>query len=291
MKRRSYKKRKTRKLSKRRRQRGGTVSGTVKYQYADHPLEGGQSTSMILGHQSLVLSGSKPWAIVQYDNREIPDDYKKLVEINKEYCKKYGYEYIFKSDTYELPHWWIKVKLCMDLLNSDKYAGIMWLDTDAAIFDCSKTLDDFTKDPKIDFFVSKDPDESRPVNSGVWIVKNTAIGKNIMNDWFNQYKKDNWVKENDKWSVNPNLPDDEKGWGRINYEQGSLYDRIILNPTYKDNIIILPVKVLSHWKPTQNDGSFVGHFFRVLIPPTDLDDNPHTTEHYLEVFFKTRIVC
>ena len=25
---------------------------TVKYQYADHPQEGGQSTSMILGHQS-----------------------------------------------------------------------------------------------------------------------------------------------------------------------------------------------------------------------------------------------
>lgn len=63
---------------------------------------------------------TKPWALVQYDDRPIPNYYQKLIDVNKEYCMKYGYEHILKTEPIDLPPWWIKVQICRDLLNSDK---------------------------------------------------------------------------------------------------------------------------------------------------------------------------
>jgi len=47
--------------------------------------------------------GNKPWALVQYDNRPIPEHYQKLIEVNKEYCRKYNYEHILKTEPIDLP--------------------------------------------------------------------------------------------------------------------------------------------------------------------------------------------
>lgn len=229
--------------------------------------------------------GSLPWVVVQYDNRQIPDHYKKLIEINREYCKVHKYEYIFKNEEFDLPPWWIKVKVCLDVLLTNKYNGVIWMDTDASIFDCSQTVDDFTKDPTKHFFISRDPIEwTGIVNAGVWIVKNTPIGQNIMKDWFNLYNKEKWVKTGTSWSINNNLSDIDKRWAGINYEQGSFTE--VLLPKYKDSIHIHPVRTLSHWQPTKADLSFIGHFFKGLPNGT-----LHNTQHYIEAFEKSRIKC
>ena len=240
-------------------------------------------------------SVNKPWALVQYDNRPIPDHYKKLIEVNKEYCQKYGYEHILKTDPIDLPPWWIKVQICRDLLNSDKYNGVMWLDTDVGIFDCSRSLDEFTKDPKMHFFISKDPfpEEMSIINAGSWIVKNTPLGKEIMNEWFKTYDKTKWIRGDEpnpplpnKLVIDPKLSFFDKAWAGINFEQGSLYYNFVRNPKYKDAINVLPNKVLSHWEPSKNDGSFTGHFFRYVKNHSKYDNKEH-----IEIFLKNRVKC
>jgi GR25 family glycosyltransferase involved in LPS biosynthesis len=225
------------------------------------------------------MDGNKTWAVVQYDNRPVPEQYKPLIEINKEYCKKHGYEYIFKTDEYDLPPYWVKVKLCLDLLNSDKYKGILWLDTDASVYNCKKSLDDFTSD----FTISKDPwGNNEALNAGVWIVKNTSSAKTLMADWFNQYKKEKWVKTNGSWSIDTQLHESEREWAGINYEQGS-FSKIIL-PKYTSQISVNPSSLLSHWNPIR--GSFIGHFYKIL-PGFEKKD----TKYYLNKFTKERIMC
>jgi len=239
--------------------------------------------------------GSKPWVLVQYDDRPIPDHYKKLIEVNKEYCKKYNYEHILRTDPIDLAPWWVKVQICKELLNSNKYNGVMWLDTDVGIFDCSRSLDEFTKDPKIHFFISKDPfpDEMSIINAGAWMVKNTPLGNEIMNEWFKLYDKTKWIRGGDpnppfenKLVIDPKLSFFDKAWAGINFEQGALYYNFVRNPKYKDSINVLPNKVLSHWEPNKNDGSFTGHFFRFVKNHSKYDN-----KHHIDIFLKERIRC
>ena len=244
----------------------------------------------------------KTWAIVQYDNRPLSNLYQKLIQVNKDYCKLYGYKHFLKTHDVNLPHWWIKVKLCKELLETNQYCGVMWLDTDAAIYDASTSLDDFTKGA--DFFISKDPEIwGAPVNAGIWIVKHTKMGKRIMRDWFSHYDKHKWVKNNNvlpssepidarrwknpltfSWYVNTTLSDYERNWAGINFEQGALYEKTIQNPTFTPYVKILPNSILSHWLPTTLHGSFVGHFFSMLKHITN-----HDQKYYIDKFLKERI--
>jgi GR25 family glycosyltransferase involved in LPS biosynthesis len=264
--------------------------------------------STITEHEKSMYTGksNKSWVLVQYDNRPIPDYYKELIEINKEYCKKYGYEHIIITEKYELPPWWIKVKICKELLESDKYSGVMWLDTDAVIYDCSKSLDIFTSDKTIDFFIAKDPPVwGAPVNAGVWIVKNTQVGKNIMRDWFNKYDKTKWIKNTTiqksyetvdykKWSnplsltwyIDARLSEYERRWAGINFEQGALYEKTMQNPMFKNHVKVLPNVVLSHWIPDKLKGTFTLQFFSSLSHIT-----PHTNTYYIDKFINERNSC
>lgn len=243
----------------------------------------------------------KTWAIVQYDNRPLPDMYQKLIQVNKDYCKLYGYKHFLKTHEIDLPPWWIKVKLCKDILETNKYCGVMWMDTDAAIYDPSISLDNFTKGA--DFFISKDPPIwDKPVNAGIWIVKNTSMGKHIMRDWLSHYHEEKWIKNNKiipsseidakkwknpyafSWYIDTTLSKYERKWAGINFEQGALYERTIKNPVFTPHVNILPNIILCYWLPTKKQGSFVGHFFSMLKHITN-----HDQKYYIDKFLKERI--
>lgn len=226
----------------------------------------------------------KPWAILQYDDRGIEEMYKKVVEVNKKYCKLHGYTYIYRKDHFDLPPYWIKVKLSLDLLKTNKYKGILWMDTDAGIYDCKMTLEEFTKDTGKHFFISKDAwfDSKYKINAGVWMVKNTAIGRNIMKAWFNKYNRDLWIKKDNKWTVDMRLPKIRRAWAiSESFEQGCFNQFII--PAYDDNIKIFPASILSHWIPSEKDGSFIGHFFKHIKTSWPA---PHDAEYYIKQYLK-----
>ena len=172
---------------------------------------------------------SKTWLIIQYDDRPLTELYNRLIDRNKYYCNKHGYIYKFISSGYEnLPPYWRKVKIVLDYLNSDKYKGIMWLDTDATIFnfDIKLGLFDSSNNTK-SFYKSINSVGNKIFNAGVWIVKNTIQGKQIMNDWMNLYDPNTWYKKNGAWHTNGY-------WADIDYEQGSFAFKVI--PKYNNNI-------------------------------------------------------
>ena len=58
-------------------------------------------------------------------------------------------------------------------------------------------------------------------NAGVWVVKNTTKGVEIMDEWLKYYRKDLWNITNGKWSCKNCI------WAKYpGYEQGVFQEKI-----------------------------------------------------------------
>ena len=172
------------------------------------------------------MTNNNTFLIIQYDNRPLDTNTNCLIDINKKYCQLYKYDYIFSSDEYNLPPYWIKVKLIQEYLLSNKYKGIMWLDTDACIYDNIK-IEDIMIENKSFFLAPDNEIWDSPFCAGVFIVLNNFIGNSIINEWMTLYDKNNWTNVNNKWHTNCD-------WAGDDYEQGSFVKNIMSN--YKNVI-------------------------------------------------------
>ena len=203
------------------------------------------------------------WAIIQYDDRPLSSDDKALMARNKYYCEKYGYEYIFLSTSkHNVPPYWQKVFIVKDYLN--KYKGILWLDSDATIFNMNIPLDTFSTHA---FSKSTNSAGNQIFNAGVWIVTNTPRGRRILNDWIHEYDKTAWKKEGEKWKTN-------NSWAGEKYEQGAFAYKIV--PRYPKNIKTVNENVLQSTNMNDPD-TFILHFYNVNAEkiPAFLKKYPH----------------
>jgi hypothetical protein len=193
-----------------------------------------------------------PLAIVQYDDRELSKIDQDLMARNQAYCKKHGYEYIFVSEGYDnLPPYWRKTQLVKDLLFTDKYSGILWLDTDACVFDMDRKLSTIEL-AKYYFYFSKDMHGSK-FCAGVWMVKNSRIGKEIMTKWIDAYNPESWRNKNGVWRTN-------NTWAGPMYEQGAFEKHIL--PHYIKYMKEYPHTMLQSidWN---NPDTFILHFYYI----------------------------
>ena len=190
------------------------------------------------------------WAVVQYDDRVLTEVELEFIYRNSVYCDKHGYDYIFVSEGYEkLPPYWRKTQLVKDLLMKDKYKGILWLDTDACIFDMDRKLSTLEL-ANYDFYFSKDMHGSK-FCAGVWMVKNTRIGKEIMTKWMDAYDPESWRKKNGKWHT-------ENTWAGPMYEQGAFEKQIL--PEYIEHMKEYPHTMFQSTDWT-NPRTFILHFY------------------------------
>jgi len=218
----------------------------------------------ILNYSNSIINNNE-WLVVQYDNREFfnniniehfnNSDYLKIVKINESFCKENKLDYLFSSDEYDIPPFWIKVKIIHDLMNKPdtKYKGFIWLDTDAVIVNKNKSYNIISiTNMKKSFFISHDHPRfgKGMLNCGVFIVKNDDIGKEIMNKWMAGYDSSTWNKIGNKWiTTGP--------WVGITYEQGFFNQKIY--PDYQNNIHELNWKLLQNNDPTDKN-AIVTHF-------------------------------
>lgn len=194
--------------------------------------------------------GSLPWAVIQHDDRKLSDIDKGLMNRNKHYCQKWGHEYLYTIDGHEdMPPYWRKVFLVKDALATDKYKGVLWLDTDAAIHGMDTDLNSLVEEDK-HFYKSPDITPTNKVFcAGVWFVMNTAIGKEIMAKWAEQYDRKAWTN-NGKWATSGT-------WAGTNYEQGSFIEKVV--PQYSANMKDYPETFLQALYPVNNP--FILHFY------------------------------
>jgi len=191
----------------------------------------------------------KPWIIVQYDNREVKTEYKILIQQNKAYCAKYGYAHIFETKPYDLPPYWIKVRLIKDLLDTNNYKGAMWLDTDAVIHNHSMSIDDLLLKDKSMYYCRDCPKWNQDFNAGVWIILNDKHGKEILDKWMNSYSEKDWTKENNKWTSSGT-------WAGTTYEQGAFTQYV--RPQFEQYTHMYPWQHLQSYEVSPH--TFAMHF-------------------------------
>lgn len=182
---------------------------------------------------------------------------------NKDYAKMHGYDYTFvsKGNTTISPYW-RKVELVKDLL--PKYKGILWMDTDAVVFNNRITLDSITNSSKM-FFCSRDNYKASVdhFNAGVWIIKNTPEMNELMDKWLQLYDSRTWLKNSrEQWHTTGK-------WSNTTYEQGTFTETI--QPAYKKYIKRLPCNILQGCLEDINTANepFIIHFMvslKELIP-------------------------
>jgi hypothetical protein len=193
-------------------------------------------------------------AVVCYDDRNTKNIIK-LKDINEKYCKAMGYDFLFFTEYPEddkYPPYWIKVKIVKDILMSDKYDYVMWIDSDACFCDHKFEIPWLFYDSKTSFVMSSE-DGLFPCdfNAGVWFVKNDDIGKEFMEEWIDGYNEKMWWKTDKGWGCRGN-------WAGIYYEQG-YGSSIMKQKKYKEHIKCFP------WTAFQeihdNSDAFVLHFY------------------------------
>jgi hypothetical protein len=210
------------------------------------------------------------WAIAQYDDRVLTPDIRALIKRNRAYCDKHGYEYIFEKKRYDLPNWWRKVALVKTLLESGKYKGILWLDTDAAVHAQNRRLEDFVIEGKSFYYASDPPRWDAEFNAGVWMVLNDTKGRLMIDKWMASYSPKDWTHTDGEW-IASNV------WAGRVYEQGAFHQII---PKFKKYIHKFPWQVLQSHCPISK--TFIVHFmgdYRDSHLPKYLSRNNYTRKN------------
>jgi hypothetical protein len=147
----------------------------------------------------------------------------------RKYSKMHGYNYVFmgncpkeQSSTY-----WCKIHKVKESLNNCDY--VLWVDSDTIITNNNFSLDNFINShSEPDIIVGVDCihncKELNKINAGVFLIKNSPIGKKFIDDCLSKLK-----------SMPECIVDNkEQGdWAGICYEQGVM--NLLVSSTYRKN--------------------------------------------------------
>lgn len=168
---------------------------------------------------NLIDNTIKNIAIVTLETRKL--DYLDTHNDNiQNYCNLHNYKYLFYdnyNNTLELPIYWKKIQLVLELLNSNVYNYVMWLDSDTMICDPDIKIENIINLDKKSIYIGKDlisKFDNNTYNAGVFIIKNDLIGKKFLIDCINTYL--NRYECLDKSSLRYKLGE----WAGRCYEQG-----------------------------------------------------------------------
>jgi hypothetical protein len=162
-------------------------------------------------------------------------DWKALTFPNKQaYCYEHGYDCILSHDSYtHRPPAWYKIPLLLSEMQGRDW--LFWSDPDSVIVDTGRKLEEFISDD-YDFIVGQ---HRGTINTGQFFVKNSKVGRMILEDIYKQTQFLNHV-----WWENMafiHLVRKVYGWdvlSRIKIEEQAAYNRF----------------------PDNGKGSFIIHF-------------------------------
>jgi len=194
--------------------------------------------------------------VIQYDDRELPENLQHLQKLNESYCKTHNIDYHFSNvNSNKAPPYWVKVFISESML--PKYDYVIWLDTDATLINIENLEKFITQHiDSNDVLISSDmpPWDEGKFNAGVFIFKNTTVGNEILKYWLSLYDAKSWKLIDGKWNC---IIKDDCNWAGINYEQGSFINKVY--PKYKDNITLVSWEILNN-PYYDKDASAIFHF-------------------------------
>lgn len=184
---------------------------------------------------------AKKVCVFCYETRS-QSNFQKLRALNTAYCKLHNYTFLYFDAPINYPPFWAKVKLGYDLLASEKYDILFWIDSDVVIHDTSICLESIysTFGQQKDIFFMKSTDNHKwtsPFNAGVWLVKQCPRALEFFQDWFASYPSDRWHQmSQNNWKC---LQCHEYANG-LEYEQGA-GTKLLQSPKYA------PFVTTFHW--------------------------------------------
>lgn len=173
--------------------------------------------------------------IMTYDNRS---DETYVIEHNKNftfYVNKHGYKYKFISKCNKNVYW-CKLYLVYEMLKSNLYDYVMWVDSDAIVLDMDFDLNEMVNSYDCHMFFSDDNNMLgfKLINAGVFIIKNSDIGIGYVMEC---------LKHDVPQCINNETNKLNGLWAGTCYEQGIM--NIVLEKYTNDNIFtIVPKSII-----------------------------------------------
>jgi len=190
--------------------------------------------------------------------------YGRLTASNRALCERdptCAYELDESNGMREYPPFWRKVFAVKRILESGRgCARAVWVDTDAALHGERVTCDENTAGacevktmpvsevvgelfgPRADFFFSRDPPPwYSSMCAGVWGVKNTPKGREILREWVKSYPSELWSLDGalGHWKCHDPDTGDACQYAGAMYEQGAFTAHVL--PTYREQGVLREV--------------------------------------------------
>lgn len=168
------------------------------------------------------------WCLVQTDDRKSSElgSQAELMSRNEESCSgdQTCAAYMNVEVGENVPPYWRKVHAVRECLSRKECDSCLYLDTDAVLN--TKKWKEYGQDEMESLLGGKDfsfsPDWARDrFNAGVFAVRNTEKGRQIMKEWGEREPTDAWEKRVKKWSCTSPSTGAQCIWAGDEYEQGS----------------------------------------------------------------------
>jgi hypothetical protein len=203
-----------------------------------------------LNDRITIHSNRSRCCVVCYDDRK-DEKFEIMRTRTQRYCNTldYDFKYYEKYDA-NVPPYWIKIKIIYDIMMTNEYDYVMWIDSDACVHNYIAIPDIFKLGDENTFIVMA-PDlpnsglgSGREFNAGVWILKNNDIGKEFIADWLDLFETKlykYWKRNGKKWTCHrygiPCL------WAGVSYEQGSGV-HLMTDSKYQQGVLQLPYQAM-----------------------------------------------
>jgi hypothetical protein len=185
--------------------------------------------------------------------------------INEKYCNEKGYTYICEKDNSKINtiaedrslHWG-KVKLVQEVLNTNNFDYVLFLDADAIISDFNQRIEDFIDD-RYDMIFAEDIGHHSSMNTGVFLSKNSEWTKNFFNTWWESGATFKGKDTQDLSIMEENL--EKVGY----FKQALWHEQTCITLLYRnDDDIKNHIKVISNRSFNHreyNEGNFIFHAY------------------------------
>lgn len=146
--------------------------------------------------------------IIQYETRANPRR-KALMNENRRYCHRHGYEYLNISNISDLPPQWMKVSISLLVLRAAAEGGIIcWLDSDAVIVDKGRRVEGLIAsfcDSEEIFLAGGSGGGllggSPQFDSSVFFICTGEVARQLLEDWMDLYTPANWIHAGQAWRL------------------------------------------------------------------------------------------
>ena len=191
------------------------------------------------------------FTIVTLETRDLP-----MVELHNEsmqaYCQYHGYTYIF-LDHFESSFavYWQKLQVVLQTMEATTSDFVMWVDSDVIVQYPSLSLSIITNTQESVIYWARDLEGDKPLNAGVFIVRNNQSGRYFLEECFRVYlaRKRECYKYNTK-GLNST-------WSGRCYEQGVMNE---VAATHPELVCVVHDTLISNNDKTKPD-SMILHMF------------------------------